>query len=569
MSKHGKPERSGSANDPGDGAPATDQVNEPAGGRRGGRSAARRKLAGISVSLAIAIVAAAGVSAGSLAVPGTAAKALPVPTAVVPAGQSIGVCPAAAQLLDGAAAGSDPEFSPVSKTAKSTITALALSNGAGRFPRTLLAPLGAGSPHLTVAPGGNTAKGTTAKGAAADGITADGAGLRAAVARQDSAAAPTKLTAQPVDHQRATANGIMTYTAVDGDLRGLAAADCRRPGNDLWLVGASTAVGRTAVLHIYNPSKTPATIDLELYGDHGPIQAAGSRGLLVAPGKTESIVLAGLAANQQQLAVHLHSTGGLVSAGIQQSVLRQLTPGGVEFIAPTRAPANQQVITGVSIQDPALGRKIASQHGYRGAGPAVQIVVPGTADAVVELRVYGAHGQVSLPRGGVVTAVAGTATDVGLGALPRGTYTVEVSSDTAVAASVRLSRAHKAGEPVDLAVGSSGERLGTGHLVAIPKTVSSRLVFGAPKGAARVSIRAVSANGAVGPAHTVTVAAGHTVVVPAESLGKNVTGALISVSGEPVYGAQLLLTSKTPGIAVVSLPGNTQGQETIPVNLGF
>ena len=76
----------------------------------------------------------------------------------------------------------------------------------------------------------------------------------------------------------------MSYTAADGDLQGSAAAACQQPANDLWLVGANTALGRTAVLNLSNASSTPATVSLELFGAKGQIQAPGSRGLLVAPG---------------------------------------------------------------------------------------------------------------------------------------------------------------------------------------------------------------------------------------------------------------------------------------------
>ena len=96
--------------------------------------------------------------------------------------------------------------------------------------------------------------------------------------------------------------------------------------NDLWLTGANTAVGRSSVLHLTNASTTPATVSLELFGKNGQIKAPGSRGLLVGPGTTRSIVLAGLAPGQERLSVHARSTGGPVSAFIQQSVAPRPDP---------------------------------------------------------------------------------------------------------------------------------------------------------------------------------------------------------------------------------------------------
>ena len=115
----------------------------------------------------------------------------------------------------------------------------------------------------------------------------------------------------------------------------------------------------------------------------------GSRGLLVAPGTTRSVILAGLAPGQERLSVRVRSAGGPVAAVIQQSVLRGLTPGGVEFIAPAAAPALRQVISGR--RHPGSGRRwrtSPAKPGFADAGPALQIAVPGTADAVVAIKLY-------------------------------------------------------------------------------------------------------------------------------------------------------------------------------------
>ena len=222
------------------------------------------------------------------------------------------------------------------------------------------------------------------------------------------------LSADAQADRQASAGAVMRYAAEDGDLRGSAAAACQQPANDLWLVGANTALGRTAVLNLSNASGSAATVSLELFGAKGQIQAPGSRGLLVAPGTTRSIILAGLAPGQERLSVRVRSAGGPVAAVIQQSVLRGLTPGGVEFIAPATAPALRQVISGVDIQDPAGLAGLTGKSGFGDAGPALQIAVPGSADAVVAVKLYGRDGQKALPGGGVVTAKAGTVTEVPL-----------------------------------------------------------------------------------------------------------------------------------------------------------
>ena len=45
------------------------------------------------------------------------------------------------------------------------------------------------------------------------------------------------------------------------------------------------------MLKLSNASGSPATVSLELFSAEGPVQAPGSRGLLVAPGTTRSVTL--------------------------------------------------------------------------------------------------------------------------------------------------------------------------------------------------------------------------------------------------------------------------------------
>ncbi|MFP3570141.1 DUF5719 family protein, partial [Paraburkholderia sp. SIMBA_030] len=79
----------------------------------------------------------------------------------------------------------------------------------------------------------------------------------------------TVVGADPIGNEQASMAANVTYSATDGDLRGLASAQCQQPGNDAWILGASTSVGRTAVLNVSNASSTPATVNLDLFGSQG------------------------------------------------------------------------------------------------------------------------------------------------------------------------------------------------------------------------------------------------------------------------------------------------------------
>ncbi|WP_051423125.1 DUF5719 family protein [Arthrobacter sp. MA-N2] len=528
-------------------------------GNRQGRKSQGIVLGVLSATLLLA--AGAGMVSAASIVPGPAgSRALDLSLADVPAGRVTAVCPSQPRLPEGTDAGTDTQFSPVSRSAKSFLDAVVLSDPSGSVPGSNLASLGGAAiadiakppaPAATPVPGPPV--------------------LNAGVVAQRPAGDVMVVGADPIGSQRAAVAGLMSYTAGDGDLRGLAAAPCQQPGNDAWLVGASTALGRTAILNISNASGTPATVNLELYGSRGQVQASGSRGLLVGPGTTRSINLAGLVTNESQLSVHLRSSGGPVAASIQQSVLRGLTAGGVELITPGVAAADAQVMTGVDIQDPAAAKSLGDKAGFSDAVPALQIVVPGPVDAVVDVRLFGPNGQRALPGGGAVTAKAGAVTQVPLTGVPAGMYTVSATSDASFAASTRVTRGLKAEDPVDFAWSPAAVRLGSQHVMAVPQGGTRSLSFGVPAGRATVSYTPVTSDGKVHKTETVEIAGGTTSVIgiPDKSDGAAVSGYIVSAAGDAAYGALVLGQADQNGVSVLAIQDGAAGHEKVQVTLGY
>lgn len=556
----------------GGGAPAKDAsgAGGPAKTASGAVAAPRKKglpRAGLigGILSAVALVAAGGglVSAASLTPQSPASRHLEAPVASVPAGSSVGVCPGPARLLEGTPVGTDPQFSPESATAKTAVSAAVLGSSAGVIPGSRLAPL-KGAPLAEIAKGAAAAP--TASAAASRTPV-----LIAGVVPQRGVDNISVLSADAQNNRQAAAGAVLSYTAEDGDLQGSAAAACQQPGNDLWLVGANTALGRSAVLNLTNASSTPATVSLDLLGSEGLIQAPGSRGLLVAPGSTRSIVLAGLAPGQERLGVRVRSTGGPVAAVIQQSVLRGLTPGGVDFITPGTAPSVSQVAAGLEIQDPAALAALTAKPGFADAGPALEVAVPGATDAVVEIKLYGRDGQKALPGGGVITAKAGAVTEVSLAGVPAGTYTVAASSDVSFAATARLTRGLQSADAADVAFSSGSTRLGSQHIVPVPPTGARQLVFGAPAGQATVTYTPITADGKIRPAGTANIAGGTTVSVkvPGDVGGSPLVGYVVSAAGDAAYGALVLGRDSRQDISVVALAPEAAGQRQVPVTLGY
>lgn len=535
-----------------------DSSPQPGKSPQAGASPRKALVTGL-VSAAVLIAATGGiVAAASLAPEPAGSRSLPAPLAAVPAGSSVGICPGPARLLEGTEAGTDPQFSPESATARSAVSGAVISAPGGVLPASRLSALD-----------GTTAV-EIAKGAAQSG-DAGRQELKAGVIEQRAVDAVSVLSADAREGQKPSAAALIKYSATDGDLQGTAAATCQQPSNDLWLAGASTTLGRTSVLLLSNASTTPATVSLELYGTKGQIQAPGSRGLLVAPGSTRSIVLAGLAPGEAQLSVHVRSAGGPVAAAVQQSVLRGLTPGGVDFISPGAAPAARQVMTGIDIQDAGALASLTREKGYEDADPALQITVPGQSDAVVEIKVFGRDGQKALPGGGVVTAKAGAVTEVSLAGVPAGHYTVAATSDVSFVAAARVTRGLTDDRASDVAWAAAGVRLGSQHVVPVPQGGQRTLVFGALEDRATISYSAITSDGRIQAASTADIAGGTTtsIDIPEKVNESAVVGYVVSASGDAAYGALMLQQDGRDDISTVALTPAASGQEQIPVSIGY
>ncbi|MFE4196284.1 DUF5719 family protein [Paenarthrobacter sp. NPDC056912] len=555
------------AADPSGGAPRTRKSRSGAEGEasprvtaKGSRSSNKGVITGVLSAVVILAAGGGAVAATSMVPEPSGGTALDVRQADVPAGRALGVCPEPARLVNGTVVGTDADFSPVSTTATSALNAVVLSNPAGTVPGSTVNALGG---DLIA----EIAKAPTSTPTPTTGPPV----LAAGVESISPVTSPTIVGADPIGNEQASLAANLSYSATDGDLRGLASAQCQQPGNDSWLLGANTALGRTAVLNLSNASETPATVNLDLYGAQGQIQAPGARGLLVAPGTTRSVNLAGLVPGESQVAVHVRSTGGPVAGTIQQSVLRGLAPGGVEFLSPGAGPSNLQVMSGVDIQDSAAIKALGDKSGFADAVPALQIAVPGSTDAVVQVRLFGANGERQIPNGGVVTVKGGTVATLDLDNVPAGNYTISASSDVSFVASARVTRGAKAEEATDFAWSPSSARLGSQHLVAVPRDGRRFLSFGVPEGRGTVSYAPVTADGKVGKAVDVDMSGGTTSLIelPAKSGDAVVAGYVVSASGDPVYGALLLGKQGRNDVSVVAIKDAAAGLEKVPVSVGY
>ncbi|WP_251150334.1 DUF5719 family protein [Cellulosimicrobium sp. Marseille-Q4280] len=471
------------------------------------RSVARRLAttgAGVVGILAVGAVAAfGGVLTDRVPEPEVAD---PVEHVTVAPAQDVLVCPGPARLTDPEAVG-DAQFGPAPVGTTSVLRAAVAGDATS-----VLTPLD-GSEGVELDAGADTA------GPAATTVEDPTVGSVLAV-RPGDGDAP----------RPAAAVGSVTTA---GDLRGLAAASCGRPGVSHWLVGGSTEVGSSAQLVLQNPGLTPATVQVSVWGQGGEAVLAGGGQQLVGPGEEVVTLVEAAAPEQRRLVVHVEASGGLVSAYLQHTTLDGLVPLGVEYVVPGTQPTHDVALTGFA----SVGEAVDDPH-----APQVRVLAPGPDPGTARVVVHGADGVVPLRGAEEVALTPGVVTDVSLGGLPEGRYTVAVHADVPVVAGGSVDRR---GEPdpdllhderqydrawiaaVPLAEPDAAGSTPAGQVALVPGTSSSLSLAAVPvkdgasdppAGELELAVRGYAADGSLLGEETVAVPAGTTTTLDAGSL---------------------------------------------------
>ena len=231
-------------------------------------------------------------------------------------------------------------------------------------------------------------------------------------------------------------SGAQTQVAARGDFRGLAATNCAQAVTETWLVGGSTATGRTTLVTLVNPSDTSSTVSVSIFGEDGAVSAPGAEGIVVQPHSQRVLSLAGFAPGIEAPVVRVLSKGGQIVANLQQATVRGLEPGGVDIVGSTNAPATSQFIPGVVVANSAALQSRLGEDGFADLDTALRVYLPGeegadvTVDVVSELT--GESSSFS------ITLEPGVVTDVPVDGLADGAYTVTVTSERPVVAGLRV-----------------------------------------------------------------------------------------------------------------------------------
>ncbi|MFD9124217.1 DUF5719 family protein [Kitasatospora sp. NPDC059571] len=438
------------------------------------------------------------------------------------------VCPPPRQGLTGTTALT--LFNPAGSTAKGTGS---LSD---------VAPPSAAAPApSSAAPSGSASGSPSAQPAAAAGAPAARLTLAKSGVPVTGTAASGDTTATGATATGGFAPGFtvsQTTTMADQSSAGLAGVTCAEPGSDFWFVGASTAASRRDYVTLVNTDSSPATVDVRLVGDKGPIDSDNGTGISLAPGTSQSLLLSTMLKTETpDLAVHVVARGGRVAAGLEAAEEGK----GVDWIAASAAPAATQVIPGLPADRSAARLVVAA---------------PADDDADLKIQISGKNGWFTPAGKETLHVKAGmvAALDLGGGANTRsevGAIRLSPSDPahpTPIVATVRVDRSNngKSEAAWIAAAGPVGKRAS----IADNRGGGATSVLLTSTGTADAKVRLTASAGSGGgtPAtKEVDVPAGATVAVQGlEPAGLNGTYGITveTLSGGPVVAARMLAVNQ-------------------------
>ncbi len=276
------------------------------------------------------------------------------------------------------------------------------------------------------------------------------------------------------------------------DLAGFAAAPCREPRTESWLVGGSVATGSEDLVILTNAGDVNATVTLSVFGE-----TRSSTNVVVPAATQVALPLTSIATGNQAPVLSVTSVGSPVRAMLQSVLTRTLDPSGIDLQDTVAGPQQHPVIPGVQV--------------FTGAGDdsemtVLRMLAPETGtEAHVVVR---AVGQSAVATEFTVPLTAETPTQVSLGSLPAGTYTVEVDAGEPILAAVR--QQDGIGLGTDFAWVLPAPEVDAEVLVAVPAGPAPKLHLAATPDA-DTSVVLEPLDG--GDAQTITVPAGESVAV--------------------------------------------------------
>lgn len=299
-----------------------------------------------------------------------------------------------------------------------------------------------------------------------------------------------------------------------------ASADCRPPVVDQWFTGVGAGAKHQSTLQLVNPDAGRAVVDIVVLGRRGEVSVPALRGLAVAGGETRSFDLAQVIPRRDDLALHVTTLRGRISASVRDS-FQELGrgKGGRDELASQDEPSTSNLILGLTSGQGQRTLVIANPTKDEGRA-SVKLV---TADSV--FAPAGAKDVVLPPQSVVRVGLAPLLKDAGASEAAR-PYGVRVDS------SVETTVAMVMFVEGDLAQGVSTPPLAGAGTVVLPEA-DNELILGGASGQGVVTVSLWDKAGRSLPPQRVEIARdrGYLVELPRKARLMTLTPDRATVSG--------------------------------------
>ena len=227
-----------------------------------------------------------------------------------------------------------------------------------------------------------------------------------------------------------------SYQQLDNiNVRGLALQECQEPRAETWLVGGDTTTGRQGVLSLSNPGAVAATVNVDVWGQSGPISSPLGQGILVQPGAQRVITLAGLAPNEARPVLRVTSSGTGIVAALHTSIVRGLDADGLSVITGQAPPSDVRVIPGLYGPPSEIIGPIRGKEGFADVGGALRVLSPDGPASVAITVIRPGHSDITTR----LELEGGQVGDLSLDELGSGDYGLLLESSAPIVAGVRNS----------------------------------------------------------------------------------------------------------------------------------
>ena len=160
---------------------------------------------------------------------------------------------------------------------------------------------------------------------------------------------------------------------------GLMASTCSQPSFSGWFISGAAALGQETVLLLSNPSESETLVSLQFLIPGGTI----SKQVSLAAGQTDVLPVSSVIFQEPVFALWFETSGVPISVAMQQRATAGLSTRGVDLQLPSLAPANENLLTGLSVRSQGFDKPVLRLFNFGDTTTEAVITAVASANVVV------------------------------------------------------------------------------------------------------------------------------------------------------------------------------------------